>query len=127
MRGVFYFRKDEMPMAYEQIVLFAPDKKPAEPPPEEYDGQPALVYLSTEHGAGRLLWKCTVRDAKKICSLPGTSGKYLGNEWAYFWTTLKNYVGAGGSLAKYQKKHYQKDDGRFAEIFKANGIKAEPI
>ncbi|MBD5406314.1 MAG: hypothetical protein HDR56_01685 [Treponema sp.] len=54
----------------------------------------ALVYTATAHGkasCGHFFMK--IEDAKKFCSSPKSKGVLLGNEWAFFWTSLKNYLG----------------------------------
>ncbi len=62
----------------------------AEAAPEDV----ALVYTATRAGkatAGHF-FMC-VDDAKRFCSHPKTKGVIHGNEWAFFFTTLKNYLG----------------------------------
>lgn len=54
----------------------------------------ALVYTATRHGkatAGHYFM--SIADAKKFCSSPKSKGIIHGNEWAFFWTSLKNYLG----------------------------------
>lgn len=64
---------------------------------EAYEAAPegiALVYTATAHGkasCGHYFMR--IEDAKKFCSSSKTKGVLHGNEWAFFWTSLKNYCG----------------------------------
>lgn len=62
----------------------------------------ALVYTATRGGkatAGHY-FMC-LDDAKKFCSHPKSKGVLHGNEWAFFWTSLKNYLGNFLDLTEY--------------------------
>ncbi|MDR1439963.1 MAG: hypothetical protein LBJ10_08130 [Clostridiales bacterium] len=89
------------------------------------DGDPAYVYVATKRGAGRVIWKTTVADARRICALDESHGKIHGSEWAYFWTTAANFEAQGGKLG--EKKRSQKDDGRFDKLFAELGIEATAV
>lgn len=62
----------------------------------------ALVYTATRAGkatAGHYFMR--IEDAKKFCSHPKSKGVLHGNEWAFFWTSLKNYLGNFLDLTEY--------------------------
>lgn len=62
----------------------------------------ALVYTATRAGkatAGHYFMR--IEDAKKFCSHPKSKGVVHGNEWAFFWTSLKNYMGNFLDLTEY--------------------------
>jgi len=113
-----------------QLTLFDLCREEREELPEErdrggdYESKPAFVYMCTMHGAGRVLYETTVRDAIRICELPETQGMGRGGPWFYAWTTQENFVKNGGNLES--KTHKQADDGRFAGLFKEMGIQAVP-
>lgn len=54
----------------------------------------ALVYTATKCGKASCgHFFMTIDDAKKFCSSPKSKGVMHGNEWAFFWTSLENYLG----------------------------------
>lgn len=62
----------------------------------------ALVYTATRAGkatSGHYFMR--ISDAKKFCSHPKSKGVVHGNEWAFFWTSLKNYLGNFLDLTEY--------------------------
>lgn len=93
----------------------------------------AFVYTATSGGknGGRstsmIRFAMPYLDAMEFCSLPNTSGQFLGNEWAYFFTSFYNFLIARDSA--YKVKHLvldlrgYKDDGRYDAVCSDHGIK----
>lgn len=53
----------------------------------------AILYTATETGKNSgIHYVMTTEDAQKWCSSPVSRGQYMGSEWAYFWTSVKNYL-----------------------------------
>ena len=53
----------------------------------------ALLYTATETGKNSgIHYVMTVEDAQKWCSSDVSQGQYMGSHWAYFWTSIKNYL-----------------------------------
>lgn len=86
----------------EQLSLFAPDEierkdEKAQRIDAARDAAPedvALVYTCTECGnstGGHYFMR--IDDAKRFCADPRSCGTMHGTRWAFFWTSLKNYVG----------------------------------
>lgn len=89
-----------------QLTLFD-DLPPAAPPkvkrkkvqpekvPVDLEGLEnyAILYTATETGKNSgIHYVMTTEDAQKWCSSPVSRGQYMGSEWAYFWTSVKNYL-----------------------------------
>ena len=72
-------------------------RMPSAPEPEGVDWGAldayALLYTATERGNNSgIRFAMTVDDARAWCSLPESSGVLHGTRWAYFWTTVANFV-----------------------------------
>ena len=53
----------------------------------------AFLYTSTETGkASGIHFMMTLNDARKFCESPVSQGCTHGIRWAYFWTSVRNYV-----------------------------------
>lgn len=53
----------------------------------------AFLYTATATGNNSgIHFMMTLEDAKKWCSSPLSRGSFLGAEWAYFFTSVKNFV-----------------------------------
>ena len=93
----------------------------------------AFVYTATEGGkhGGRassmIRFAMPYLDAMEFCSMPNTSGQYLGNRWAYFFTSFYNYIIVRDSA--YKVIHLDldlrgcKDDGRYDAVCAEHGLR----
>ena len=53
----------------------------------------AFLYTSTAHGNNSdIHFAMTTEDAKKWCASNLSKGVYMGTEWAYFFTTVRNFA-----------------------------------
>ncbi len=94
-------------MTSDQLTLF--DEIPAQPvtpkkqtpkkqPPKKTVDLDALanyaiLYTATETGKNSgIHYVMTLDDAQKWCSSDVSRGQYMGNKWAYFWTSIANYL-----------------------------------
>lgn len=79
------------------LGLTAKDAQPAkaaDPTDLSSLDQYAFLYTATEKGnTTGIKMIMTVDDARKWCSSPLSRGQLHGTQWAYFWTTIANYVG----------------------------------
>ena len=97
---------------------------PADDTPADADDDDRLarVYIVTTSGRGsKNVFITTVRDAKKICSLPETCVKNGSRSWMYMWTAHDIPMTLKEARAQNRGK-LQADDGRFAKLFAQNGI-----
>jgi hypothetical protein len=110
-----------------QLSFFCPESPPPAEENAAHEDEPALVYICTMRAPGRVLYKTTVRDAKKICGLKETSGIGRGGPWFLAYTTERNFLKGGGSLIDNGKERTIVDDGRFDTLFQAVGVEATPF
>lgn len=92
---------------------------------DDSDDDLAYVYVATRGGRGKVIWKTTIGDAKKICQLPQSSGIGRGGPWMYCWTSQRNFGEYDGNLD--DKQRLQKNDGRFDALFEEMGIEVTPV
>lgn len=70
---------------------------PSMPDPEGVDWEAldryALLYTATEKGNNSgIRFAMSVEHAQAWCSLPTSTGVLHGTRWAYFWTSVANFV-----------------------------------
>lgn len=54
----------------------------------------AFLFTATEKGTNSgVKFMATVEDAKKWCSSEESKGILHGTKWAYFWTSVSNFIG----------------------------------
>lgn len=94
----------------------------------------ALLYTATAKGNNSgVHFMMTLEDASKWCSSDLSHGTYLGTEWAYFFTSVKNFVNfhCWGMDSEYRTnktwgvidlRHYT-DNGKWDEKINALGLK----
>lgn len=83
-----------------QAELFAANEVPVPPKPDPHAGTDmeslkglAILYTATELGNNSgIRFMMTVEDAMRWCDSPASQGVLHGTAWAYFWTSLANYV-----------------------------------
>ena len=91
----------------------------------------ALLYTATAKGNNSgVHFMMTMEDARKWCSSELSRGVYMGAEWAYFFTSVKNfaYCHWGGNHSTNRRvgcidlRHYV-DNSKWDEKIKALGLK----
>jgi hypothetical protein len=112
----------------EQLSFLCDEAPPVVYLETPYEQQAALVCICSSGSHGRVLYKTTIGDAQKICSLPETQGCGRGGAWLLAWTSEENFAANGGTLEvnrDFERK--TADDGRFSALFDAHGIVAIPF
>ena len=83
-----------------QISLFAPEETPLPPKADAHAGVDmealrnlAFLYTATETGTNSgIRFMMTLEDAQAWCELPISRGRHYETEWAYFYTSVANFV-----------------------------------
>lgn len=93
------------------------------------DLYPYIIYIATEKGnCSGIIFECkTLEQARDFCSRNDTKGKYLGVEWAYFFTKKSYFIDAETSIYEYfikgKKHNNMKSDNRFDNILDEYGLR----
>ncbi|GAA2182459.1 hypothetical protein GCM10009785_21850 [Brooklawnia cerclae] len=81
----------------------------------------AFCYTVGMRGGGDrgIRFGCTVADAMTWCSSPVSAGSFLGNPWAYLWTSVARFVETFGPEISLKGLS---DDGRWDERIADAGV-----
>lgn len=115
---------DELPP-----VEYVPNRK--DKPNIDFDALAnyAILYTATETGKNSgIHYVMTLDDAQKWCSSDVSRGQYMGDQWAYFWTSISNYLtcvwmGESDEL----DLSMLTDDGSWNAKLDAVGVKKIPV
>jgi hypothetical protein len=66
-----------------------------------------LVYF--RGGRGEDIFMMSVEDAKKFCSHPKTKGVFMGGEYIFMWTSLKNLFDNPDSELRFKPNNHSQD------------------
>ena len=85
----------------------------------------AFLYTSTATGQNSgIHFMMTLDDAMKWCESDLSHGVYLGNQWAYFFTSVKNFIGCHWGTHKPTLDFRKfKDDGKWDSKIASLGLK----
>ena len=91
-----------------------------------------LTFLYTGTSTGKnsgIKFMLTVEDAQKFCSDPRTAGQLYGSEWAYFYTTVREFLYRGKKELIVKKIDITKivDNNSFDPLLAELGCKKIPI
>lgn len=85
----------------------------------------AFLYTSTATGQNSgIHFMMTLDDAMKWCESDLSHGVYLGNRWAYFFTSVKNFIGCHWGTHKPTLDFRKfKDNGKWDSKIASLGLK----
>lgn len=85
----------------------------------------AFLYTSTATGKNSgIHFMMTLDDAMKWCESDLSHGVYLGNRWAYFFTSVKNFIGCHWGTHKPTLDFRKfKDNGKWDSKIASFGLK----
>lgn len=115
---------------FEQLSIFdfleeKPEAGQKEKPQGSILSDYAFLYTSTATGKNSgIHFMMTKEDAMKWCDSDLSHGSIMGNEWAYFWTTVQNFIACHWGTHKptldFRKA---RDNGIYDEKIAALGLK----